>query len=84
MVTARTVRLRLLNTKMARFYDIRLSKNNGTWKTTSTFGRIGHVGTTQQLFSGTSMQNAILAGERFERKKVDEGYVKISGSMRRG
>lgn len=84
MVTGRTVRLRLRNTEMSRFYDIRLSRDNGTWTTTSTFGRIGHTGTTQQLFSGTSMENAILAGERFQAKKEVEGYVRISGSMRRG
>ncbi len=84
MVTSRLVKLRLLNSEMSRFYDIRLIKDNGTWTTTSTFGRIGHTGTTQQLFSGISMQNAILAGERFQRKKEAEGYRNISGSLRRG
>ncbi len=84
MVTARIVRLRLLKGDMERRYDIRISKDNGTWTTTVTFGRVGHDTTTQQIFSGPSLQNAVLAGERFRNKKLVEGYIKISGSLRRG
>ena len=79
----RKITLKQIHGDHNRFYTISIIKDDATWYTHATWGPTGSTGSVSTLYKGTVLANAIMTGERFCKKRITDGYVIASGSLKR-